>query len=144
MDPSQEPMPVMHALPTAQDEASETLVGRVPVGSGPEPGPRGDQAATGSEPARGSEPGSERHGEVHDDEYFPTLIDAPTSSSVRKEQVRAALFHKMEPVRVGRFILLERLGAGSMGEIYAAYDEKLDRRLALKLVRQGSEPTLNA
>jgi serine/threonine protein kinase/tetratricopeptide (TPR) repeat protein len=81
---------------------------------------------------------------MHRDECFPTLIDAPMLSSVRKEQVRAALFHKMQPVRVDRFVLLERLGAGSMGEIYAAYDDKLDRRVALKLVRQGTKHTLNA
>jgi len=37
--------------------------------------------------------------------------------------------------RVARYILLERLGAGGMGEIYAAYDPELDRRIALKLMR---------
>src|SRR6185295_14173764 len=58
---------------------------------------------------------------------------------LRKEQVRAALFRKLEPIRVGRFVLLEPLGAGAMGEIYAAYDERLDRKVALKLVRSGSE-----
>jgi len=37
--------------------------------------------------------------------------------------------------RVSRYILLERLGSGGMGEIYAAYDPQLDRRIALKLMR---------
>jgi serine/threonine protein kinase/tetratricopeptide (TPR) repeat protein len=81
------------------------------------------------------------------DPQFPTLPEAPVSpmsSNVLKAKVRAALFHKVEPVRVGRFILLERLGAGSMGEIYAAYDERLDRRVALKLVRHGSDLTVQA
>jgi len=81
------------------------------------------------------------------DPQFPTLPEAPMSpmsSNVFKARVRAALFHKVEPVRVGRFILLERLGAGSMGEIYAAYDERLDRRVALKLVRHGSDLTVEA
>src|SRR5258706_7826677 len=81
------------------------------------------------------------------DSSFPTLPEARASmsSNVRKAQVRAALFHKkVEPVRVGRFILLEQLGAGAMGEIYAAYDEQLDRRVALKLVRHGSELTIRA
>jgi eukaryotic-like serine/threonine-protein kinase len=57
------------------------------------------------------------------------------ASRIRKANVRAALFKKPEPVRIGRFILLERLGAGAMGEVYAAYDEQLDRKVALKLVR---------
>jgi serine/threonine protein kinase/tetratricopeptide (TPR) repeat protein len=68
----------------------------------------------------------------------------PNASSLRKAQVRAALFHKSEPIRIGRFILLEPLGAGAMGEIYAAYDEQLDRKVALKLVRSGSSLTAKA
>ena len=45
---------------------------------------------------------------------------------------------------LGRYIVLERLGAGAMGVVYAAYDPELDRKIALKLLRprgQGrSEP----
>jgi len=78
------------------------------------------------------------------DPSFPTLPTSPVSSSMRKAQVRAALFHKLVPVKIGRFTLLERLGAGSMGEIYAAYDDRLDRAVALKLVRHGSDHTVKA
>ncbi len=35
---------------------------------------------------------------------------------------------------VGRYVVLERIGAGSMGVVYRAYDPELDRRVALKLV----------
>jgi tetratricopeptide (TPR) repeat protein len=63
---------------------------------------------------------------------------AGPASLLRKAQVRAALFRKLEPIRIGRFILLEQLGAGAMGEIYAAYDEQLDRKVALKLVKSGA------
>ncbi len=69
---------------------------------------------------------------------------APMSSNLRKSQVRAALFRKLEPIRIGRFILLEPLGAGAMGEIYAAYDDQLDRKVALKLVKSGSGLTAKA
>ncbi len=36
---------------------------------------------------------------------------------------------------VGRYVVLEELGAGAMGRVYAAFDPRLDRRVALKLIR---------
>ena len=35
---------------------------------------------------------------------------------------------------LGRYIVLERLGAGGMGVGYSAYDPQLDRRVAVKLL----------
>ncbi|MEM6990487.1 MAG: serine/threonine-protein kinase [Myxococcota bacterium] len=38
------------------------------------------------------------------------------------------------PVRIGRFALLERIGAGAMGVVHAGYDDTLDRKVAIKLI----------
>jgi serine/threonine protein kinase len=36
---------------------------------------------------------------------------------------------------LGRFVVLGLVGRGAMGEVYAAYDPELDRKVAIKLVR---------
>ena len=38
---------------------------------------------------------------------------------------------------LGRYRLLDRIGVGGMGEVWKAHDSKLDRIVAIKMLRGG-------
>ena len=41
-----------------------------------------------------------------------------------------------DPTAIGPFVVLRKIGEGSMGVVYAGYDVALDRKVALKLVQR--------
>ena len=41
------------------------------------------------------------------------------------------------PRAFGEFLIIRRIGHDGMGEIYEAYHERLDRRVAIKIIRRG-------
>ena len=56
-----------------------------------------------------------------DDEHAQRSAQSPTTAAIPGE-------------RIGRYIILQRIGAGAMGEVFAAYDPELDRKVAIKLL----------
>ena len=61
-------------------------------------------------------------------------VDAHDATIAGQSDVRASETDEHAPARVGRYVVLEQIGRGGMGIVYAAYDPELDRKIAIKLL----------
>ncbi len=67
-----------------------------------------------------------------------TLLQSPLALD---DQEETSALELERGTQVDRYTILDRLGSGAMGVVYTAYDPKLDRRIALKLMR--AKPGVN-
>ncbi len=78
---------------------------------------------------------------MHDDDTLgPGAVDETLTAPTVEGELPTAVLAK----RVGRYALLEQIGAGGMGVVFAAYDPDLDRKIAVKFLRPevgGAEGT---
>ncbi|MCB9701067.1 MAG: serine/threonine protein kinase [Myxococcales bacterium] len=65
------------------------------------------------------------------DDEAPTLTPARTPRPPARGRSEEPALGEV----IGRYVILAHLGAGGMGVVYAAYDPELDRKIALKLLR---------
>ncbi|MBL9105979.1 MAG: serine/threonine protein kinase [Myxococcales bacterium] len=84
----------------------------------------GESEAQGGESTRVDEELTPSAHAIRQGEARQNLVDR------LKEQVEASL-----GARLGRYALLKVLGEGGMGVVFAAYDDQLDRKVAIKLLR---------
>jgi tetratricopeptide (TPR) repeat protein len=64
----------------------------------------------------------------------PSSIDGGTTTAAEPAALHAAALEVGSSL--DRYVVLELVGAGGMGEVYAAFDRKLDRKIALKVMRR--------
>ena len=69
-----------------------------------------------------------------DGAFSPTAVTQGPDGEILKEP--SAMLP--QGAKLGRYVVIDRVGAGGMGVVYAAYDPELDRKVALKVLRRGA------
>jgi len=71
-------------------------------------------------------------GDADDSLRASTLSDSQADAQAEDDAVDALRFERGSVI--DRYIVIDRIGAGAMGVVYTAYDPRLDRRIALKVM----------
>ena len=83
-------------------------------------------------------------GEAFADPLEPKDGDVEEIMQAVHARARERLFSRGPAHRIGRFVLLSQLGHGGMGTVHAAYDERLDRKVAVKVLLDEEIPHVSS
>src|SRR5690606_8931716 len=70
-------------------------------------------------------------------------VDA-TRGAVAYEAATQAVEEEIGPFRAGRYVIMKHLGHGAMGNVFLAFDPDLDRKVAVKMLRESSRAQVPA
>ena len=64
----------------------------------------------------------------------------PFGERFRRAKLREQMFGDAgDPLRIGRYRVVDKVGAGAMGVVYLAVDDELERQVAIKLLKADEE-----
>ncbi len=129
---------VVHPLALQATDVMPSLEFRHPDHPDHPGGPDGDSSGTGDDtldPNR-SEPAAFAARRDREPRVPGVPVPEDSAHAIRKNLLRQKLFSRRRatPVTFGRFKVLDVIGQGGMGIVYACYDDQLERKVAVKVL----------